>query len=65
MEWNPKRRQLIAEHLSNVSAGWFLLGVVTPFLTGVQFDGYIFLRIILSLISSIIILASAFILVNK
>jgi len=33
---NKSQRQLLADYFNNISAGWFLVGVVAPFLTGME-----------------------------
>lgn len=63
--WSIKQKQLDAEYLSNISAGWFLLGVITPFLTGVKIDLLILIKIIISLISTMVLLVSANMILKK
>jgi hypothetical protein len=47
-QWNIRQKQLNAEFLSNISAGWFLLGVITPILTGARINVVDLIKIILS-----------------
>jgi len=51
-EWNIRQKQLMADYFNNISAGWLLLDVVTPFLAGMRMDIVNLSRITLSLISS-------------
>lgn len=60
-----KQRLLVGDYLNNISAGWFLLGVVTPVLTNAKFDIINLIRVIFSLIFSLIIIIFAIVTVKE
>lgn len=52
-----KQRLLVGDYLNNISAGWFLIGVVTPIIVGLKIDWLSLKRIIFSLLFSLIIIS--------
>ena len=60
-----EQKRLIADYLNNISAGWFLLGIVTPVFTNAKIDILNLGRIIFSLIFSLIIIIFAIETVRK
>lgn len=50
---DKNQRHLLADYLNNISAGWFLLGVVTPFITKIKIDSDILLSIFFSILFSL------------
>lgn len=62
---DKSQRRLLADYLNNVSAGWFLLGVISPFMTNIKIDLIILVNVFLSLIFSIFIIGIGIFLVKN
>jgi len=62
---NKSQKHLFADYLNNISAGWFLLGVVTPVLTNVKIDIMNLSKIFFSLLISLMIIIFAIATVKK
>jgi len=59
------QKRLTADFLNNIASGWFLLGVITPFLSGIKVDFQTLIRITFPFIFSIIFISIGLFFVKK
>ena len=62
---NKGQRHLLADYFNNISAGWFLIGVVTPFIVGLKLDIISLRQILLSLFLSVLIISLGMIIIKE
>ncbi len=62
---DKNQRHLLADYLNNISAGWFLLGVISPFITNIKIDILVLVNIFFSVFFSIFLIVTGIYLVKN